>query len=196
MSERMTLKYPILVEGKYDKITLSALIDSRIIPLGGYAVFRSEDMRALLRRLAEVTPLLVLTDSDGGGRQIRSYLSSILPKERLIGLYIPKLEGKERRKRTPGKAGLLGVEGMPPDILRGILAPYACGAEEDVAPASAPITKLDLYRAGLSGGEDSAARRAAFAESLGLPPDMTANALLEAANLLITREEFSARFSL
>ena len=186
--KKLKLRYPIIVEGKYDKITLSSVISSPIVCTGGYSIFRSSDLRALLRRLAEGSKLLVLTDSDGAGKQIRGHLSSILPKDALLQIYIPQIPGKERRKRTPGKAGLLGVEGMSAAYLRELLAPYAVSAAE--RKNGTPITKADLYLDGLSGGEDSTRLRAALAGRLSLPADMTANALLEAVNLLIDRDEY------
>lgn len=186
--EKLKLRYPLVVEGKYDKITLSSVVSSPILCTGGYSIFNSAEQRALLRRLAETSSLLILTDSDGAGKQIRSHLSGVLPKEKLIQLYIPQIKGKERRKRVGGKAGLLGVEGMSAEFLRSLLTPYAEGAE-DTAPHD-PITKTDLYLDGLSGGADSVARRARLAERLSLPTDMTANALLEAMNLLIDRDGY------
>ena len=110
--ERLKISRPVIVEGKYDKITLSSVIDAHVIPTGGFSLFRAEEKKALLRRLAEAHGVIVLTDSDGGGKQIRAFLSGILPKEKVTHLYIPALSGKERRKEKPGKAGLLGVEGM------------------------------------------------------------------------------------
>lgn len=188
---KMRLKYPLIVEGKYDKITLSEIVSSTVICTGGFSVFRSLDLRALLARLAERSPLLVLLDSDGGGKQIRTFLSGLLPRERLIQLYIPEIKGKERRKRTRGKAGLLGVEGMDASLLRSLLAPYAEGADE--IPRGEPITKTDFYLDGLSGVEGSAELRRRLALSYGLPHDMTANALLEALNLLSCKKEYRER---
>jgi len=189
--DKLRVRYPVIVEGKYDKITLSALFDTPVFPTGGFAVFHSEGTRALLRRLAEKTPIILLTDSDGGGRQIRSYLSGILPPDRIVHLYIPQIPGKEKRKAKPGKAGFLGVEGTSPDVLRALFAPYLSDAPE--RPASPPITKADLYSLGLSGKADSAKRRAALAKSLDLPADLPANALLDALNLLFLRDEFLKR---
>ena len=186
--EKLKLRYPLVVEGKYDKITLSNIVSSPILCTGGYSVFNSAELRALLRRLAEGSRLLVLTDSDGAGKQIRGYLSGILPKGSLLQVYIPKIAGKEKRKRTPGKSGLLGVEGMPAELLRELLMPYAEKADE--APKGEAITKTDLYLDGLSGSEGSVALRARLARALALPEDMTANALLEAMNLLVTRDEY------
>ena len=190
MGDKLRVRYPVIVEGKYDKITLSALFDTPVFATGGFSVFKSEGTRALLRRLTDQTPVILLTDSDGGGRQIRAYLSGILPPDRVIHLYIPKIPGKERRKAKVGKAGILGVEGMTPEVLREVFAPFLSDGNE---PPREPITKTDFYLAGLSGGEGAAARRAEFAASLGLPTDLPANALLAAANLLIDRTTFLAR---
>ena len=190
--DKLRVRYPVIVEGKYDKITLSSLFDTPVFSTGGFAVFKNRGTRALIRRLAEKSPIILLTDSDGGGRQIRSFLSEILPPDRVIHLYIPQVPGKEKRKAKPGKAGLLGVEGMAPEVLRELFAPFLSDAPK--RPAAPPITKTDLYRLGLSGSADSAKRRALLAESLGLPADLPANALLDALNVLFAREEFFARF--
>ena len=189
--DKLRVRYPVIVEGKYDKITLSSLFDTPVFSTGGFAVFHHAGTRALLRQLAEKSPLILLTDSDGGGRQIRSFLSGILPPERVIHLYIPQIKGKEKRKSKPGKAGLLGVEGMTPDVLRSILAPYLANAP--ARPASPPLTKTDFYALGLSGKAESAKRRASLAAALGLPADLPANALLDAVNVLFSREEFLSR---
>lgn len=191
--DKLRVRYPVVVEGKYDKITLSSLFDTPVFSTGGFAVFKSAGTRALLRRLAEKSPIILLTDSDGGGRQIRSFLSEILPPDRVIHLYIPQIPGKEKRKTKPGKAGLLGVEGMNPDVLRSVFAPFLSDAPE--RPASPPIGKTDFYALGLSGKADSAKRRAELATSLGLPDDLSANALLDALNVLFTRDEFLSRFA-
>lgn len=185
--ERLKISRPVIVEGKYDKITLSSVIDAHVIPTGGFSLFRAEEKKALLRRLAEAHGVIVLTDSDGGGKQIRAFLSGILPKEKVTHLYIPALSGKERRKEKPGKAGLLGVEGMSTSLLYELFAPFADGASPK---EKAALTKTDLYLDGLSGQKGSETRRAALARAMGLPPDMTANALLEAINLLYTEEEY------
>ena len=190
--DKLRVRYPVIVEGKYDKIALCSLFDTPVFSTGGFAVFKSEGTRALLRRLAEKSPLILLTDSDGGGRQIRSFLSEILPPDRVIHLYIPQLPGKEKRKAKPGKAGLLGVEGMDPALLRNLFAPFLSDAPKH--PASPPLTKTDLFSLGLSGKAGSAERRASLAVSLGLPGDLPANALLDALNVLFTRDEFLARY--
>lgn len=182
---------PILVEGKYDKITLTSLFDATVLVTGGFSVFNNKEKQALLRRVASERGLLVLTDSDGGGKQIRSFLSGILPRERITMLYIPKVEGKERRKSAPSKGGLLGVEGMSREVLFQIFSPYFTDAEH-AADDGRKITKLDLFCDGLSGSDGSSERRAILARSLSLPDDMSANALLEALNLLLSYEEYQS----
>lgn len=191
--DKLRVRYPVIVEGKYDKIALSSLFDTPIFSTGGFAVFNSEGTRALLLRLAEKSPLILLTDSDGGGRQIRGFLSGILPPDRVIHLYIPKIAGKEKRKAKAGKAGLLGVEGMTPAVLKTVFAPFLSDAP--ARPSSEPITKTDLFTLGLSGKAGAERRRAELAESLGLPGDLPANALLDALNILFSRDEFLSRFA-
>ena len=185
MSDRRPrLDRPILVEGKYDKIKLDSLFDGLILTCEGFSLFRRQDKQAFLRRLADEKGLIVLTDSDGGGTQIRSFLRGILPKEKAIHLYIPQIEGKEARKKTASRAGTLGVEGMDGALLRRLLAPYTEGEAESITPSYEAVTKAMLYADGLSGKCDSAERRAALCLALGLPADLSANALLEILNLL------------
>lgn len=191
--EKLKIDLPIIVEGKYDKIALSSVIDAEIIPTHGFSLFKSEEKLALLRRLAKDGGVILLTDADGGGRQIRSRLSSMLPANSITHLYIPEIEGKEKRKDKRSKAGLLGVEGMEAARLREIFAPFA--TNEAVAAArrkKASLSKVDFYRDGLSGGENASALRDALAVSLDLPRGMSANALLAAINLLCTEEEYAA----
>ena len=191
MQEKLVIPYPVIVEGKYDKIKLSSIIEAQIIPTAGFGVFKNRELAQLLRRLAEKSMIIVLTDSDGGGKVIRSHVSSLIPKDRLIQLYIPQIKGKERRKDAPGAQGLLGVEGMDPDLLRELLAPYAKG---DAAQRRGenPLSKTDFFLDGLSGGTDSKTRRAQIARACGLPEDMSANALLDALKMLLTYEEYLA----
>ena len=185
MSDRKPcLDRPILVEGKYDKIKLDSLFDGLILTCEGFSLFRRQDKQALLRRLADEKGLIILTDSDGGGTQIRSFLRGILPKEKVIHLYIPQIEGKEARKKTASRAGTLGVEGMEGELLRRLLAPYTEGEVQTPAPTCEAVTKAMLYADGLSGKCDSAERRVSLCLALGLPADLSANALLEILNLL------------
>ena len=189
------IKEVIVVEGRYDKNALSQVVDATIITLGGFSVFNDREKLAFLRRLAEKKGLIVLTDSDGAGFVIRNYLKGALPKQGVLHAYIPDIPGKEKRKRAPGKEGLLGVEGMTKEILLEALS--NAGADlggEPVKKKGDGITKLDLYTAGLSGRPDSQKKREAFLDRLRFPAHMSANALLDALNLLYTREEFLALF--
>ena len=191
MQEKLVIPYPVIVEGKYDKIKLSSVIEAQIIPTAGFGVFKNRELSQLLRRLAEKSMLIVLTDSDGGGKVIRSHISSLIPKDRLIQLYTPQIKGKERRKDAPGAQGLLGVEGMDAELLRALFAPYAQGNAAERRGEN-PLSKTDFFLDGLSGGADSKARRAQIARACGLPEDMSANALLDALKMLLTYEEYLA----
>lgn len=187
------IKEVIVVEGRYDKNVLSQVVDATIITLGGFSVFNDKEKLAFLRRLAEKQGLIVLTDSDGAGFVIRNYLKGALPKELVRQAYIPDVRGKERRKRTPGKEGKLGVEGMRPEVL--IEALRRAGAtfleeEGEEIPKGEPITKADLFALGLTGGANSTEKRKALLKKLDLPEHLTANGLLEALNLLYDRESF------
>lgn len=189
--EKLRIPYPIIVEGKYDKIKLDSVIEGQILTTDGFGLFSHGEKLALFRKLSEKSRVILLTDSDGAGKLIRSKITSAIPKERLIQLYIPQIEGKERRKTKGSAEGTLGVEGMEAELLRDLLAPYALGADEARAPYfENPLSKTDFFIDGLSGGEDSAKKRDEFTESLGLPSGMTANALLAATKLLLTYEEY------
>ena len=185
------IKEVIVVEGRYDKHTISQVVDATVVTLGGFSVFNDREKLAFLRRLAEERGLIVLTDSDGAGFVIRNYLKGALPKDRVKQAYIPDIHGKERRKRHAGKEGKLGVEGMKPEVLLAALeragATFLDG-EEECVPAKEPITKADLFALGLTGGLDSAAKRQALLKKLDLPEHLTANGMLEALNLLYDRE--------
>ena len=189
------IKEVIVVEGRYDKNTLSQIVDATVVTLGGFSVFNDKEKVSFLRKLAEKQGLIVLTDSDGAGFVIRNYLKGALPKELVKQAYIPDIHGKERRKRTPGKEGKLGVEGMKPEVilesLRKAGATFVDEVHPFVSPPREPITKADLFALGLSGGPDSAAKRQALLKKLDLPEHLTANGLLEALNLLYSREELT-----
>ena len=189
------IKEVIVVEGRYDKNTLSQIVDATVITVGGFSVFNDKEKLAFLRRLAEERGLIVLTDSDGAGFVIRNHLKGALPKDKVKHAYIPDLAGKEKRKRHAGKEGKLGVEGMKPDVL--LEALRRAGATfldetNDAAPAGEPITKADLFALGLTGGADSAAKRKALLKRLNLPEHLTANGMLEALNLLYDRNSLEA----
>ena len=187
------LKIPVIVEGKYDKARLSGVVDAVIITTDGFAVFNNEEKRALIRTLGR-NGIVLLCDSDGGGRLIRSHLKGMLDQVRVYDLYIPEVPGKEKRKAAPSKAGLLGVEGIDSDVLGRIFASFAEShpelvenGEESVTRRA--ITKSELFGLGLNGCPSAAENRAAVCEKLGLPHDMTSNAFAEAVNMLVTFEE-------
>ena len=192
MTERIRISFPILVEGKYDKSTLLSIFDTTVITLGGFGVFNSKEKQALIRRIA-MGGIIVLTDSDGAGKVIRSFLNGIIPKDKIYNLYIPKIQGKEKRKTSPSKEGLLGVEGMHREELIRVLSPFIVenDADKRVCKNSTElITKVDFYMDKLTGAENSAAKRDEIAKYFGLPDGMSANALLEALNIIADREEY------
>lgn len=186
--ERLHIEYPIIVEGRYDKIKLSSLTDATVIATDGFGIFNAGEKRALLRRIAGEKKLIVLTDSDGAGLVIRNHLRGIIPADRLINVYVPPVRGKEKRKKSPSKEGLLGVEGVEAELLRKLLLPFSENGE--AKPCGRAVTKQYFYEDGLSGQTDSAAKRAALAKRLGLPANMSSNALLEAINLIYTYEQY------
>ena len=187
------IKEVIVVEGRYDKNAVSQVVDAVVVTLGGFAVFNDKEKLALLRRLAEKQGLILLTDSDGAGFVLRNYLKGALPKDKVKQAYIPDVKGKERRKRRGSREGKLGVEGMPPAVLLEALR-RAGATFEDGPPADrkGALTKADLFALGLSGGPGSAEERRRLLKRLDLPEHLTANALLEALNLLFDREELEA----
>jgi ribonuclease M5 len=190
--ERMKIKFPILVEGKYDKITLSSFVDAKIISLSGFGVFNSKETQMLIRRLADERGVILLTDSDAGGLQIRSFISGIVPKEKLFHAYIPEIRGKEKRKIAPSKAGLLGVEGMDGKTLISALSPFAVREADATQNEKREITKTDFFCDGLSGGENSSELRKSLAKRLNLPTHMSANALICALNILYSYGEYKS----
>ena len=193
---KQAIREVIVVEGRYDKNALSQVVDATIVTLGGFAVFNDREKLAFLRRLAEERGLIVLTDSDGAGFVIRNYLKGALPRNQVKQAYIPDIHGKERRKRAPGKEGKLGVEGMKPAVLLEALRRAGATFEDEEAVGERrqdPITKADLYALGLTGGQDSAAKRRALLKALDLPEHLTPNSMLEALHLLYSREAFLAR---
>ena len=189
--EKLHIDRPIIVEGKYDKITLSSVLDAHIIPTDGFAIFNRREQMALLRRLGAEHGIIVLTDSDGAGKLIRSHISSALPKEQITHLYIPSIPGKERRKKVGSAEGLLGVEGMTAERIRRIFAPFATHGVPQMKKGRA-IEKRDFYADGLSGGAGASEKRERLAAYFELPRGMTANALLEAINLLFDYDTYRA----
>lgn len=204
----LKIKEALVVEGRYDKNTLSQIIDAPIFVTNGFGIFRNPDTLSLLRRVAEQRGLIILTDSDGGGLVIRNYLKGVISSELIKHAWIPDIPGKERRKPSPGKEGKLGVEGMEPEtLLTALRNAGATVLEEEPrldpsvaahsvrhSPAAgSAITKTDLYELGLSGRPDSKVKRKALQKQLGLPENLSTNALLTALNCITTREAFLER---
>ena len=191
MSElrKLNIPYPIVVEGKYDRLRLISVCNAKIMTTEGFGIFKKKEKLALFREISKKTPVIIITDSDGAGKLIRSHITSAIPKDRLIQLYIPKIKGTEKRKSQASAEGTLGVEGMERELLYDLLSPYEDETAFDAAREN-PLSKTDFYMDGLSGGEDSKNRRANLARALSLPEDMTANALLEAVRLVATYEEY------
>ncbi len=187
--QKLNIPYPIVVEGKYDRLRLLSVCNANVLTTDGFGIFKKNEKLTLLRRLSEKSPLIVLTDSDGAGKVIRSHLSSAIPPARLIQLYIPQIYGKERRKQAPSAEGTLGVEGMERKMLYELLLPFE-DPHIDQRAAENPLCKADFYLDGLSGKEDSARRRDAVADQLGLPKGMSANALLAALKILVSYSEY------
>ena len=181
----------IVVEGRYDKNTLSQVVDAVILETAGFGVFKDQERLALLRRLAQQRGIIVLTDSDGAGFVIRNFLKGAIPPEQVKHAYIPDIRGKERRKRAPGKEGKLGVEGMPPQLLLDALERAGATFLDGDGPRSprGELTPAQLYVLGLTGRPDSAQRRQALLKRLDLPEHMSAKALLTVLNALYTSDE-------
>lgn len=181
----------ILVEGRYDKNTLSQIVDAPIFETAGFGIFKDKEQLALLRRVAQKRGLIVFTDSDGAGFVIRNYIKGAIPGKYLKHAYIPDIPGKERRKAAPGKEGKLGVEGMSPEVILQALCASGATIDGEAVESGSSITKQDFVDWGLSGGQDSAEKRKKLLKKLNLPERMTANALLRAVNLLYSREELA-----
>ena len=185
------VKEVIVVEGRYDKNTLSQVVDATILETSGFGIFNDQEKRRLLQTLAETRGLIVLTDSDGAGFLIRNHIRGIVDPSHVKHAYIPDVMGKEKRKAAPSKEGKLGVEGMRPEVL--LEALRRAGASFDDTPARErppQISKADLYARGLSGREGSAEKRRQLLKSLGLPGRMSADAMLDVLNALMDREAF------
>ncbi len=180
----------IVVEGRYDKHTLSQVVDATILETRGFGVMKDQALQRLFRQAAEKRGLILLTDSDGAGFVIRNYLKGLLPAGLVKQAYIPDISGKERRKATPGKEGKLGVEGMTPEVLLEALRRAGATLEGEENPTrQGEMTKADLYDLGLTGKPDSSRKRLALLRALHLPEHMSTNAMLQALNLLYTRQE-------
>ena len=185
------IKEAILVEGRYDKNTLSQIVDAPILETNGFGIFKDKKQMALVRQVAEKRGLIVFTDADGAGFVIRNHVKSAIPGKYLKHAYTPDVFGKERRKDKAGKEGKLGVEGMKPEIILDALRKAGATIEGEDVRQSQAITKQDMMDLGLSGGADASAKRLALLKKLNLPEHMSANALLQALNLLYSLEELT-----
>lgn len=182
----MNIQEIILVEGKYDKIKVDSIVDATVLAVNGFSLFKNKEMRRLIQRYATEKGVIILTDSDSGGFLIRKHLLQLVPPDRIKNAYIPEIPGKEKRKAKPGKAGLLGVEGVSAEVILEALRKCGCTARPD----GERITKADLALAGLSGGKNAAEKRKALLKRLNLPQSLSANAFLDALNAFMTKEQF------
>lgn len=189
------LKEAVIVEGKYDKITLTNIIDALIIPTDGFRIFKDTEKRELIRTLAKKDGIIVLTDSDSAGRQLRSHIKQICPDGKITNVYIPQITGKEKRKDKASKEGFLGVEGLSSEILIAALEKSGITANKTEKPTE-KITSGDLYVLGLTGKENSAALRKNVCEQLKLPTGFRGNSFLDLINTLFEREEFIEKVKL
>lgn len=190
MTDKISLKEAVIVEGRYDRIKLREFIASPVIETGGFRVFKDKEKQELIRRIAEKRGILIMTDVDSAGFVIRNYLRGIVPDDKIKHAYIPTVEGKERRKAEPSKEGKLGVEGLDRDSL--IASIRNSGAEiiGEEAPDRGEMTKGDFYAYGLTGQDSSAEKRRAILRDLGLPEYLTTNAMISAVNCFFSKEEF------
>lgn len=189
---KIKLKETVIVEGKYDKIRLASLFDANVLELGGFNIYNNKERLALIRRMAEKTGVIILTDSDSAGFRIRHYLMSALPVENVKNVYIPGVFGKERRKSKPGKEHLIGVEGMTTEAILKAFAAAGISPEGKSVSEKPPLTKAYLYSIGLSGGENSATLRKKLCERFDLPPLLSAAALCRILPLITDEEELLA----
>ena len=184
---KIKIDLPIIVEGKYDVIKLQSIVDAQIIKTDGFSIFDSDEKKNYIRKLAEKSGVIVLTDSDSAGLLIRNHLNSILPKDKIYHIYPPQIEGKEKRKTTHSKEGYLGVEGVSADILRSLFRPFEQSFEENTKKQ---ITKLDLFEDGLIGSINSKEKRENLLKILNLPKNLSTNALLNSLNFLYSYEQY------
>ena len=180
----------IIVEGKYDKIKLSSMIDGIIIETEGFGIFKDKDKQKLIRKLAESKGIVILADSDSAGFVIRNFITSIVPKEYITNVYIPDIYGKEKRKESASKEGKLGVEGVSVEILKGAFNKAGIGTSQSKATEKKKITLNDFFDDGLTGGAESKKKRTALLKSLDLPERMSTKAMLDIINAFITYDEY------
>ena len=190
MEEKIKLTEAVIVEGKYDKIKLSNILDAFIIETNGFAIFKDKSKLSFIKKLAKERGIIILTDSDHAGFMIRNYISSGVPKEQIKNVYIPDIFGKEKRKDTPSKEGKLGVEGMTKEVILASLE--KAGVSSTSSICDNPITTVDFYDLGLTGGANSKAKRKAVCKALDLPEFLSTSSLISCINNFMTKEEFFA----
>lgn len=188
MENKIKLTEAVIVEGKYDKIKLSNILDAFIIETNGFAVFKDKTKLSFIKKLAKERGIIILTDSDHAGFMIRNYISSGVPKEQIKNVYIPDVFGKEKRKNAPSKEGKLGVEGMTKEVI--VEALSKAGVTSSKSVCSDPVTTVDFYDLGLTGGADSKAKRKALCKALDLPEFLSTSSLISCINNFMTKEEF------
>ena len=189
---KIKIREAVIVEGRYDKNTLSQLVDTLIIETNGFQIFTHPEIRGVIRAAAERSGIIILTDSDAAGFQIRSRIKAFIPEEKIKNAYIPDVYGKEKRKSSPGKEGKLGVEGMDPHTLLEALRRAGATIEGEEAAQTEPISVADLYRCGLTGTPDSRAKRVALLRQFSLPEHLGTQAMAQALSRLISRSELFA----
>lgn len=190
MEEKIKLTEAVIVEGKYDKIKLSNILDAFIIETNGFAIFKDKSKLSFIKKLAKERGIIILTDSDHAGFMIRNYISSGVPKEQIKNVYIPDIFGKEKRKDTPSKEGKLGVEGMTKEVI--LVSLEKAGVSSTSSVCDNPITTVDFYDLGLTGGANSKAKRKAVCKALDLPEFLSTSSLISCINNFMTKEEFFA----
>lgn len=183
------LKMPVIVEGKYDKITLENVVDALIIPTNGFGIFKDAEKCSLIKTFAEREGVIVLTDSDNAGNMIRAHIKNIAQNGNVINVYVPQLKGKEKRKSAPSKEGFLGVEGISKEVLENAFLQSGV-AIQNTEKNKKRITKTDMFSHGLSGTENAAENRKRLLKHLNLPQNLSANAMLDVINTLLDYEEF------
>lgn len=188
MENKIKLTEAVIVEGKYDKIKLSNILDAFIIETNGFAVFKDKTKLSFIKKLAKERGIIILTDSDHAGFMIRNYISSGVPKEQIKNVYIPDIFGKEKRKNAPSKEGKLGVEGMTKEVI--VEALSKAGVTSSKSVCSDPVTTVDFYDLGLTGGAGSKAKRKALCKALDLPEFLSTSSLISCINNFMTKEEF------
>lgn len=188
MEDKIKLSEAVIVEGKYDKIKLSNILDAFIIETNGFAVFKDKTKLSFIKKLAKERGIIILTDSDHAGFMIRNYISSGVPKEQIKNVYIPDIFGKEKRKNAPSKEGKLGVEGMTKEVI--VEALSKAGITSSKSVCSDPVTTVDFYDLGLTGGAGSKAKRKALCKALDLPEFLSTSSIISCINNFMTKEEF------